>query len=941
MNPSRLISIPTLSFLYGMAAFPAAFAEETSSVEALAATIIEDAGTTGGLCVHLGCADGELTAELSQNGRFLVHGLSPDADQVKAARQAIGSKGMYGRASVEQGAFKRLPYTSNLANLVVVDRLPTALGQGLMLREVLRILAPGGTGYVGQRAGIQPLLTGERLSDALVEAGLRDHELRTQGGVWAKFRKPVPLSPEAWSQGTYYQDGNAVYPDRSGPFTHLQWASGPESPSERYWGAYGYQSANGRNFSISRERSAAGGPSKTVLVARDAFNGLELWKLPAERGQLLAIGDRVYAVIDGSLKAIDAASGKIVLDYKIGGKVGRLLYQDGALFLVGRGGVQALDAATGESKWKSKARSYHGIAVLGDGKLFCSGYAKPTPLTCVDLKSGEVLWSQPGSRLMQGAYLYSSGVVAASSRKGFHAFSADDGRMLWELADKENSGIEANHRKCMFFAGGLLWTQNSSGKSWIGLDIATGKEKKRLEYEKRLAAKRCSPAQATSRYFIDDSNVLLEYETGKLDHVPGARSGCSFGFLPANGMLYTVPNACTCYPMLEGFMGLAPKDWWSQDPVEPTEAGRLVKGPALGSVSPPEQGAPQDWPTFRHDGDRSGVTPESIDANLAPVWSADTGGELTAPVSAGGLVCVALPESHQVVAFQARTGTKQWSFTAGARVDGPPTIHRGLVLFGSRDGRVYCLRASDGALVWRLRAAPYERRIAAFGQLESSWPVPGSVLVHDGKIWFAAGRSSELDGGLQVYAVTPTTGEVTWQSRLHHTDFHGGIRGNNRIVLAEPPQSLGESVIMHWWKYDAKSEKEAIRKGRPWRALEDTVARGSAGLFRLRVVPTGRKTPPNYTVTGQPQGGTKWTVTFTEPLTSLIVAGDTVFVAGQTASQASPKGLLLALSVADGKELQRRELSAPPVSFGIAAAGGSLFVSTQDGRLTCLGGASR
>jgi hypothetical protein len=107
-----------------------------------------------------------------------------------------------------------------------------------------------------------------------------------------------------------------------------------------------------------------------------------------------------------------------------------------------------------------------------------------------------------------------------------------------------------------------------------------------------------------------------------------------------------------------------------------------------------------------------------------------------------------------------------WSYTAGGRIDSPPTIHPGLALFGSRDGCVTCLRAGDGRLVWRFRAAPTDRRIVAFGQVESAWPVPGSVLVLDGVAYVAAGRSSYLDGGIRVWGLDPVAGKVLHAARL-------------------------------------------------------------------------------------------------------------------------------------------------------------------------------
>jgi len=97
-----------------------------------------------------------------------------------------------------------------------------------------------------------------------------------------------------------------------------------------------------------------------------------------------------------------------------------------------------------------------------------------------------------------------------------------------------------------------------------------------------------------------------------------------------------------------------------------------------------------------------------------------------------------------------------------------------LVLFGSTDGWVYCLRASDGAEVWRFLAAPCDQRIAAFGQVESAWPVHGSVVVQDDVtadpsrtlVYFTAGRSSFLDGGIRVWALDPYTGEVVHETRV-------------------------------------------------------------------------------------------------------------------------------------------------------------------------------
>lgn len=68
------------------------------------------------------------------------------------------------------------------------------------------------------------------------------------------------------------------------------------------------------------------------------------------------------------------------------------------------------------------------------------------------------------------------------------------------------------------------------------------------------------------------------------------------------------------------------------------------------------------------------------------------------------------------------------------------------MLFGCVDGCVYCLRLADGELAWRFRAAAEEVKTVALDQVESVWPVHGNVLTQDGIAYFAAGRSSWLDG---------------------------------------------------------------------------------------------------------------------------------------------------------------------------------------------------
>ena len=191
---------------------------------------------------------------------------------------------------------------------------------------------------------------------------------------------------------------------------------------------------------------------------------------------------------------------------------------------------------------------------------------------------------------------------------------------------------------------------------------------------------------------------------------------------------------------------------------------------------------------------------------------------------------VAGVDAHTVYALGAGDGRRLWSYTAEARVDSPPTVYQGLAAFGSADGRVDALRASDGALAWRFQAAPQESRVMVFDQLESPWPVPGSVLVvpqaesdrlsatgsasaglhetlaepvaREGKCWFAAGRSSYLDGGIQLFTLDFATGKVAHEQTIYSADPKTGkmpleTEGMRMAgLLNDIPAAVGPNVFI-------------------------------------------------------------------------------------------------------------------------------------------------
>ncbi|KPK48168.1 MAG: hypothetical protein AMK72_07390, partial [Planctomycetes bacterium SM23_25] len=357
------------------------------------------------------------------------------------------------------------------------------------------------------------------------------------------------------------------------------------------------------------------------------------------------------------------------------------------------------------------------------------------------------------------------------------AYAADTGRRLWSGPCRECYNAPAD----VLVAGGLVWNGSlvSARDPGItqGRDVRTGlvtrqRPKDQDSFRIGMGHHRCYRNKATERYLVlgRDGIEFIDVATGEgLAHA-WVRGSCQYGVMPCNGLVYAPPHSCACHieSKLNGFNALAPARPSPPEPGEVSDADRLVRGPAYGSeISNLKfQISDADWPTLRRDPARSGRATTAVAARLKPAWQAAVGGSLSSVVVAGGKVFVASVDTHAVRALDAADGKEVWRYTAGGRVDSPPTIHRGMALFGSADGWVYSLRADDGALAWRFRAAPENRSVVSYGQVESAWPVHGSVLVEDGAAYVAAGRSSYLDGGVYLYRLDPLTGKKLSEVRL-------------------------------------------------------------------------------------------------------------------------------------------------------------------------------
>ncbi len=796
-------------------------AEISAAAKEQAAEILKNSEIEGGLIVHIGSGDGQLTAALRANERFQVHGLDTDTTAIGNAREFIRELGLYGDVSVDRFGGNRLPYIDNLINLVVAADFGD-----VSMDEVMRVLAPEGVVYF------------------------------QRNGIWTKQVKPRPDNIDEWTHFMHDAGGNAVaHDDVVGPPRHLQWLGSPRwsRHHDRMASMSALVSSGGRVFYIMDEgsRISIQMPPRWTLVARDAFNGTVLWKRPLvdwhnhlwplKSGptqlarRLVAIGPRVYVTpgFRAPLISLDAATGEEIQTFENTDGTEELIVNDGLVFAVINKGeselssyapaygvvgdqarvreewawnemprqIAAFEAESGRELWR-KDTVVSPLTLSSDPeRVFMHDGEK---VVALDRYSGNEVWhSAPAGRVERMTFNFGPKLVIkdnivlfAGGDRNMQAFNAASGEVIWE-APHARGGYQSPED--LLVAGGLVWSApTTSGRDsgvFTGRDLATGVVKKEFppDVETYWFHHRCYIAKATDK-FLMPSRTGIEFvdqqkESWDINH--WVRGGCLYGVMPCNGLVYAPPHNCACYPeaKLYGMNVLAPASPSRRVVAMISDEDRLEKGPAWNIPYAAPAIKDYDWPTYRHDLGRSGFTRQSIPSSIDVAWKADIGGRLSSLTAADGKLFVADVDEHTVLALDAKTGKTEWSYTTGGRVDSPPTYHEGTVIFGSTDGSVYCVVASDGPmngkLKWRFHAAPEDTRLTAFEQLESVWPVHGSVLVREGAAYFVAGRSNYLDGGLHLFKIDATTGE-----KLAHQIIDDKDPQNNNGPLQDRLQTL-------------------------------------------------------------------------------------------------------------------------------------------------------
>ena len=381
----------------------------------------------------------------------------------------------------------------------------------------------------------------------------------------------------------------------------------------------------------------------------------------------------------------------------------------------------------------------------------------------------------------------------------------------------------------------------------------------------------------------------------------------------------------------------------------------------------------EDWPTYRKDIHRGGVTSEELALPLALQWSHTT---VRAPSPAwkespaahdylhnhydlkarqnfdgcfqvaavGKRIYFGSSVSGALTCLDAQSGDKLWTFFTDGPIRLAPTVADGKVYFGSDDGHVYCLDAGDGSLVWQERAGPSPDKMWGNERMISVWPVRSSVLIDNGYVFWTAGvlategmffcKRNALDGtgGWTVAPARPHQGYLAATAK--HLIAPSG-KTSPIMYRREDGRSVGNLRKAHRggsWVLVAADES-AVYSGptldnatHQFDPVQRTVVASAPGANCL-VVDQARvyyNTDSEIVALARADRSELWNSNLVCPF-SLIKAGKHLFAGGD--------GKVHALDAATGDSPWNAPANGK--SLGLAVANGALYVSTDRGSIHC------
>jgi len=380
---------------------------------------VPDLDLHGGLIVVLDTPDAAGLVTLQSQGAFLVHGLVRDGQQIDRMRSKLAAAGRSGAITVDLWDGTHIPFVANTVNVIVSRAEPVT-------DEVKRVLAPYG-------------------------------RVLSSGGT-ERWRKPWPEAMDEWTHYLHGPDNNAVAQDSLvGPPRCLRWLGAPMKTRhhDHLTSITAMVASRGRLFYIFDEAPDASilYPPDWRLIARDAFNGVVLWKRPITEWwphltplkslpvnlprRLVAVKEDVYVAlgVHAPISHLNARDGTTVKTFKGSERCEEIVVSGTTLLVVrltGRGPLDDSDKdgnfAIGRAKPFTLTRK---LASAIGSPLWLSAERR---LLAYDVKTGEERWQTEGSiapltMATDGERIY------FNDKKAIVALDFRTGRQLWRSVE--------------------------------------------------------------------------------------------------------------------------------------------------------------------------------------------------------------------------------------------------------------------------------------------------------------------------------------------------------------------------------------------------------------------------------------------------------------------------------------------------------------------------
>ena len=423
-----------------------------------------------------------------------------------------------------------------------------------------------------------------------------------------------------------------------------------------------------------------------------------------------------------------------------------------------------------------------GSIVYGDGKLFVGG-SEPHQ-TCLDAKTGEVLWETQLTGSVQYGGTYYNGVLYRGLLDNtFVAIEGSTGKVLWTNKPTPY-GFWASATAAAY---GMVYETNVDGY-FYAFNATTGD----------IVWKYLGPGQYYPGYTeIADGKVYTCTGQGVPSPLTGQGLSEFTCFDALTGeVLWQVNKEFRSGP--SDYMAIAYGNFYAVN--QETENGVSTYNSPAPKVLDTilycygGSGTPKDWSMFGSDPAHTAVSSGSAPANMAQKWVYHTGGAVaSSPVVVQGKVYIG-SDDHNWYCLDASSGTKIWSFPTGYYIRSTAAVVNGKVYTGTDDGFIYCLDANTGSQLWKTPAPGEVLPImtGTYPEWRSSPTLAGGKVYVgsvDGKLYCLNANSGNIDWTIQttgailstptyidgdgvyfasvdgfVYKVNPASGSVIWNA---------------------------------------------------------------------------------------------------------------------------------------------------------------------------------